>query len=557
MVVEREVVGALQVQSQQSTVYTEEDARLLSAVANQVGLAVQNAWLLEQARDQAQRLQEVMESVPDGVLLVDAATGEVLLANPAGERAATVLAGVGVGERLTDVAERPWRSWLRPAPHGGWHEIVVAGPPQRIFELTARPVHRVRRTGQQRHGAEDGAPIAWVMVIRDVTEERLRAERAQQQDRLAAVGQLAAGIAHDFSNIMAVIVLYAQMSQTVDDVPEQVLARLKTIVDQARSASDLIQQILDFSRSSALERRRLDLTRFVKEQVKMLRRMVPEHIEVEMVYGPEEHVVHADATSIQQVVMNLAVNARDAMPQGGEFTLALDRIEIMPDERPPLPGMAPGEWVRLTATDTGVGIEPEVLPRIFDPFFTTKGQDGGTGLGLAQVHGIVKQHDGEIDVVSTPGEGTTFRLYLPVVPSKDAAFDENHDEDHLPQGEGETVLVVEDAMAARASLVESLRVLNYMPIEASNGLEALAAFEDAAGLVDLVLTDLVMPDMGGRDLVAALRDRGIQTPVILLSGHTLSEDPLGFSDEGVIEFIRKPVHLPALARVVARALGVS
>ncbi len=246
--------------------------------------------------------------------------------------------------------------------------------------------------------------MAWVMVLRDVTDARTIEAHAQQQARLAAVGQLAAGIAHDFNNIMAVIVLYAQMTQADELVPKRLRERMGTVVEQARYASHLIDQLLDFSRSSRLEPQPLDLALFLKEQVKMLRRILPEHIRLDLHVDGDGLVVNVDATRIQQVVLNLGVNARDAMPEGGTLTLRLDRLSLRPAEPAPLPLLSPGAWVRLIVSDTGVGIPPEGLERVFDPFFTTKGPGEGTGLGLAQVHGIVKQHGGEIGVASVLGK---------------------------------------------------------------------------------------------------------------------------------------------------------
>ncbi len=542
MIVEHEVIGTVQVQDDQVGTYSEEDGQLLVSVANQIGLAIQNARLLERAREETRRLDEVMRSVPEGVVLVDP-DGRVLLANPPGLAAIGALAGVGLGERLTELGGRPWRSWLTSPRAGLWHEIATQDAVSRIYELIARPVTR---------GAET---MAWVMVLRDVTDARTIEAHAQQQARLAAVGQLAAGIAHDFNNIMAVIVLYAQMTQADEQVPKRLRERMGTVVEQARHASHLIDQLLDFSRSSRLEPQALDLAAFVKEQIKMLRRILPEHIRLDLNVGSDNLVVNVDATRVQQVVLNLAVNARDAMPEGGTLTLALDRLILRPGEAPPLPMLGAGAWVRLIVADTGVGISPEGLERVFDPFFTTKGPGEGTGLGLAQVHGIVKQHGGEIGVTSVVGQGTTFTICLPAQAVALQPETVLSNEEALPFGLGQTILVVEDNPATRASLVESLRSLHYRVLEAGDGVDALALLDARTEGVDLILSDLIMPEMGGKALAAALRDRGNTVPLLLLSGHSLGQDMRGLEELGVTAWAQKPVDLGTLAALVAGILG--
>jgi two-component system, cell cycle sensor histidine kinase and response regulator CckA len=262
--------------------------------------------------------------------------------------------------------------------------------------------------------------------LEQLVDERTKALReserhTQQQERLAAVGQLAAGIAHDFNNIMAVIVLYTQMSLRMPDIPTQLRGRLQVVDQQAARATELIQQILDFCRRAVLEPRPMDLEPFLKEIVKLLERTIPENIKMELTYGADDYTVNADPTQMQQAVMNLVVNARDAMlPKGGgKLDIELDRLRMTRHQEPPLPKMEAREWVRVT--DTGIGIPPEALPHIFEPFSTTKEMGKGTGLGLAQVYGIVKQHKGHIDVATKVGGGTTFTLYLPTLLERQSA----------------------------------------------------------------------------------------------------------------------------------------
>jgi len=275
---------------------------------------------------------------------------------------------------------------------------------------------------------------------------------------------------------------------------------------------------------------------------------------------------------MQQMVMNLAVNARDAMPEGGALRLMLEQLTLPPDAAKPLPEMDAGEWIRLTISDTGAGIPADAMPHMFEPFFTTKPPGQGSGLGLAQVHGIVGQHGGHIDVTSQPGVGTAFTIYLPALPLQHADVETNaaavgvgggdSAPPALPGGHGETVLVVEDDAVTRCALVETLTQLNYHALEAADGQEALAVVaaleaEENGLPLALVLSDVVMPRMGGLALLRALRARGAQIPVILLTGHPLElETELALDDVQigeVVEWMMKPVGLAQLAALAARA----
>jgi signal transduction histidine kinase len=417
-----------------------------------------------------------------------------------------------------------------------WHEVKANG---RTFEVIARPM-------ENGHEPED-----WVLVMSDVTQEREVREQLERQERLAAVGQLATGIAHDFSNVMATIVLYAQMTAQAEGLSDRDRERMATINQQARHATRLIQQILDFSRRAVLAQQPLDLLVLLEEVAKLLERTLPEHIRIDLAYGPDEYIVRADPTRMRQMVTNLALNARDAMPLGGALRIGLEAIEVRPGESPLLPEMEAGNWIRLTVSDTGTGIPPDVLPHIFEPFFTTKEPSIGTGLGLAQVHGIVGQHEGRIEVETQVGEGTTFTIYLPALPGA-PIVSPVPELSALPQGRGETVLVVEDETSVRRALVESLEQLNYRVLEAENGQDALEILEQHE--VALVVSDVVMPKMGGVALFHAMKQRGSTVPMVLLTGHPMEEELEDLKAEGLDAWLLKPPDLEQLAEVVARAL---
>ncbi len=497
--------------------------------------------LLAQIQEQAQRVQQIIDTVPEGVLLLDA-EGRVILANPIGEQDMVALADARVGDTLTHLGDRSLADLLTPPPKGLWHEVMMGN---RNFQIIARP------------SEPQSEASGWVLAIRDVTHQREFERHAQQQDRLAAVGQLAAGIAHDFNNIIAVIALYARMLLRDPILPAGMVERLEIIDQQAWQASELIQQILDFSRHTELERNPIDLLTLLKEQVKLLERTLPENIEIGMVYNEGDYVVSADPTRIQQVIMNLATNARDAMPTGGRLSIGLQRIGIAPGElfflaETGTDQVMADEWLQLTVSDTGSGIPPHVLPHIFDPFFTTKSPDQGTGLGLAQVHGIIRSHEGHIDVQTQEGEGTAFIIYLPVLATRPDT--QAPKRERLVRGKGETILVVEDAKAMRRAVADGLQMLDYRVLEATNGREALALFEQYTDEIALVLSDVVMPEMGGRALFRALREQAPTVKVVLMTGHSIEKELGELQTQGLNGWLLKPPVIEQLAQTIARVL---
>ncbi len=493
--------------------------------------------LLDRIQEQARVMQQLIETVPDGVVMLSP-DGLIRLANPAAERFLQRLAGVAPGDQLVHLGGYSLQELLvEPAP-GKRHEVSGDGA---HYEIIARPVR-------------SGEPVSgYVLVIRDVTHEREVQERAQQQDRLAAVGQLAAGVAHDFNNIMSVITLYARRTQFDESLSPEMLQRMDIIQKQAKQASALIDQILDFSRGAALELLPLNLLAFFKEAVRLLERTLPENIALQFTAPDEPLLANADPTRMQQAITNLAVNARDAMPHGGRLTVTLAGLTILHPSEAPLANMAPGPWVHIAVGDTGSGIPDDVLPHIFEPFFTTKARGKGTGLGLAQVYGIVKQHGGDLEVRTRMGEGTTFHLYLPALPPhpEEQATD---DVFGLVRGKGETLLLVEDNEAARQALADTLAMLNYRVLVAADGEDALALYVRNRGAIALVLSDVIMPVMGGPALFRALKEIDPEVRMIMLTGHTMHTDIQLLLTEGMLGWLRKPPQVEELARLVADSL---
>jgi hypothetical protein len=385
--------------------------------------------------------------------------------------------------------------------------------------------------------------------IRDLSDAKEALRRAQLQDRLAAVGQLAAGIAHDFNNILGTIILYSELLLRQERLPEEENGRLTTMIKQAKRGAKLVSQVLDFSRRSVIERSAMDMTKLLKEVEELLSRTLPATIHLKLDLEGERFVINADPTRMQQVVMNLALNARDAMPDGGELTIRLDSFDFQPGQAIPFQGMRERGWARLRISDTGEGITADDLPHVFEPFFTTKAPGKGTGLGLAQVYGIVKQHEGFIDLTSQQGEGTTFTIYLPAsgvqagLPLVDSGT-------QVEPGNGETILVVEDDEATRIAVADILESLQYRVICASDGSEAMEIYNRNPDEIDLILSDLVMPDLSGRALYEELSQQHEGVKILIMTGYPLGEDTRELLDRRTVDWLQKPFSSQTVARKV-------
>ena len=401
---------------------------------------------------------------------------------------------------------------------------------------------------------EQGQTYRVAGLARNITERRRSEDQLQQQERLVAVGQMAAGIAHDFNNILAIIMLYTQMLQiSVQQSAQQ--RHLTTIYQQALHAANLVQQILDFSRRSSMERVTMDTVPFIKELVRLWQRTLPENIRVEAEIDDHPLVISADPSRLQQALMNMVINARDAMPEGGLLRLTAMPLTLLPGQLPPLANLTPGEWLRIEVNDSGMGIPPDVLSHIFDPFFTTKPPGVGTGLGLAQVYGIVHQLDGFIHVESQSGEGARFTVYLPLVEEPVASADV--EPPPAPYGQGETILLVEDETALREAMCELLAELGYAVLSAENGRQAIALLRKRGANVDLVVSDLVMPDMGGKELYAELvQDYSPDNPLrmLLVTGYPQDSMTQWHAEPGIIRWLQKPFAMDVFAHRVADTL---
>jgi len=531
------VLGLLVIGGQSSHTWTPDEKELLTNIADQLAMAIENARLYEETRKQAEQVQQILDTAPEGIILLDM-DYRIELANPTAWQVMPLLAGgTATGDSLTRLGDRPIAELLVTDPEGMPHEITIPGSPPRIFELAANPLK------------VEGQAGGWVLLCREVTEERAVQERIQQHERLAAVGQLAAGIAHDFNNLLQGIIGFSDLLQRRPDQDDTTRRGLAVINTQGQRAAKLIRQILDFSRRTVVDRHPFDLLSLAKETTKLLERTLPENINILTECHGHSFMVNADVAQLQQVITNLAVNARDAMPEGGTLRFKLSRLTFKHDAPRPFPEMPAGQWVSLAVSDSGTGMPEEVLSHIFEPFFTTKEIGQGSGLGLAQVYGIVRQHDGYIGADSKPGHGTTFTIYLPEW-VEGAGVEPSPEHAGLTSGRSELILLVDDNAMVREVGEAMLANLGYQVVTAQNGLDALAIYEQRHHEIALILSDMVMPAMGGTELAQRLQEIDPQTKVVLMSGYPLGETGGERSGAGVAAWIQKPLSLDRLAEVV-------
>jgi two-component system cell cycle sensor histidine kinase/response regulator CckA len=396
-------------------------------------------------------------------------------------------------------------------------------------------------------------------IQRELQDVELRRERkhlereVQRLQKFEAIGRLSGGIAHDFNNALGVILGWAQMGY--DEAPRDspLQNKLQTIIEQAERAAGLTSQLLAFARRQVLQPRNIELNDLVSETTSLLRGLLGEHIDIRVTLKSDPVCIRADATQIEQVLMNLCLNARDAMPQGGRLIIETQDVEISEEFSRVHSYAAPGRYISLSVSDTGVGMDAATLDRIFEPFFTTKETGRGTGLGLATVYGTVNQHGGFVNVYSEPGQGTTFRVYLPASsgppePRRQSAFNEK------VVGGTETILVAEDHEALRELARHTLVSLGYSVIFASNGLEALHLFEANSTEIRLALLDVVMPVLSGPDAYSQMCAIKPDLRVIFTTGYTAESASLNHKIEEGAVFLQKPYSSQTLARAIRSTL---
>jgi len=391
-------------------------------------------------------------------------------------------------------------------------------------------------------------------IARDITQGKVLEQQLRHSQKMEAVGQLAGGVAHDFNNILTVIKGYANFLLSRGNLDSEAAEYIQEVFIAADRASKLTCQLLTFSRKRAMKLQVLDLNQILTHLAKMLQRVISEDIHLHFRYAPSLPAIKADASMMEQVVLNLVVNARDAMPHGGQLIISTECREIDQSSARRHAEARPGRYVCLTVRDTGCGIAPDLISHVFEPFFTTKAPGDGTGLGLATVYGIVKQHNGWIEVTSQMGAGTTFQIFLPGQPQLIAAPVREPAEPQVAGGH-ETILIVEDQAELRQVAAEILSRYGYRVFQAASGVEAMTIWEKTDGEMDLVLTDLIMPDgLTGWELSRKLRDQKSNLRVIYTTGYSIElvEHKLALPPDGPI--LQKPFSPAMLGKAVRECL---
>jgi PAS domain S-box-containing protein len=497
--------------------------------------------------------RSIFESLPDPIAIADP-SGKLVLLNPAVSRVFGYTADELIGKPLPLLYQSgdDWETQERQAREN-----------PRAFDARPRVVQFNRKGNHAFPGEtvcaiirdKSGAALGFLVVIRDVTEKLSQEAVLRHALKMEAIGQLTGGIAHDFNNLLTVILGNVELLEPLMAEPlPQSLAR------EAREAAEmgarLTDRLLTFSRRRRLERKTINLNEIVLGMFELLRRTLGEPIDVSTALKADLWLTEADPVAIENAVLNLAINARDAMPSGGRIVIET-RNAILDDAAVTLiPDLAPGDYIQLSVSDAGQGMPPEVRDRAFEPFFTTKGPGKGSGLGLATIYGFVKQSGGHATIYSEVGKGTTVNIYLPKAAGGQAQVKEHNLEAPLAQGKGERVLVVEDDERVRRLTRSRLEALGYVVAEAASGPEALVMFETVKP--DLVFSDLVMPGgMSGLDVCRRIRELSPGTRLLLTSGYSAE---LLDGDEVrrlSLRILRKPYRQAELARVVRETIDAS
>lgn len=526
-----------------TTQFSDEHAKLLYTMADQVAETIGRLQLLVAA--EYERLENLIAYLPNGVVLLNREQ-RIVLANLAARVLMPALTQAGIGDKLSSLGGYPVEDILAHADTEIPFSLSLGDLKGFQFEVDVNLVTA---------GPESGG---WILVIRDVTEREYLQKQIRQQERVAAVGELAAGIAHDFNNILTAIIGFAELVLLDESISPQVRDDVQRITTQGNRAAHLVRQILDFSRQTISEKIHLDLVVLVQETIKLLKRTLPENIHISFSPPPGRALMaQVDLTQIQQVLTNLAVNARDAMPNGGQLTFAVTSQSAFFEKKTGTKPLTPTDWNVIEVSDTGIGIPQETQSKIFEPFFTTKEVGKGTGLGLAQAYGIMKQHQGHIKVSSTPEQGTTFSLYFPALP------EEEKDKENLildfattnvPTGQQELILLVEDDVTVLEIGSSLLENLNYRVISAKNGAKALKLFKQHRDDLALVLTDLTMPKMGGAELINAIRQIKPDIKIIAMTGYPRFQADKELLSQNVVAWLQKPLNLEKLAKTLHKSL---
>ncbi|MFW6324526.1 MAG: PAS domain S-box protein, partial [Desulfovibrionales bacterium] len=527
----------------------------------------------KRAEDQLREMQQLLEAAvaqsPSGILIADAPDVSLRIANTAAEAMILGEAGERTSAGALSGSSAQWQTFhpdgsLYPFEQLPLSRAVLHGQTTHNEELVIRDIH-----GKEHWVSANAAPIlnirgdivAGIVVFQEITKQKRAEEERQrleeqfhQAQKLESVGRLAGGVAHDLNNMLVPIIGYGEilLSEALENDPR--IEPLEQIVSAGKKARDLVSQLLAFSRKQTLTPRILDLNTLLKDFEKLIRRTIRESIAIHFELEEPLPSVRGDQGQLEQVLMNLAVNAQDAMPEGGELKFETSGVTVKKSDSTTLGGVPPGLYVMLCVTDNGCGMDPDVQDHLFEPFFTTKEQDKGTGLGLATVYGIVKQHGGHVHVSSQPAQGASFRIFLPVSKGTPVQHDQAPTLQAAELAGTETILLVEDNDHVRDLLHAILEKNGYTILVARSGNEALSILEGHRGPVDMLLTDVIMPGMNGEQLHNRMKEIYPKIKTLFVSGHpkdVISES--GVIREG-INFIQKPFSVSTIETALRKIL---
>jgi signal transduction histidine kinase/CheY-like chemotaxis protein len=476
-------------------------------------------------------MQFLVEKNADGIIVVDM-SGVVLFANPAAEqifnRPHHLLVGSEIGI---------------PLVAGETTDIVIHPTGSDPVDVEIRVVDTIWEHRPAR-----------LATLRDVSARKIAEGRLRHWAKMEAIGELTAGIAHDFNNLLMVIIGNLEIAQRSTDLSTGSAARQKRAIGHAlrgaHRAARLTQRLLAFSRRQPLDPKPVDINTFVGGEIEFLRRALGENIEIDVLLGPGDWKVEIDVSQLEAALLNIAVNARDAMPKGGKLTIETSSVFLDEDYCRYNPGVRPGPYVALSVGDNGIGMTSDVMSRAFEPFFTTKSAGQGTGLGLSQVYGFITQSGGQVKIDSEPGRGTTINIYLPLLLEESETQSETETRQPIGGQRGETILVVEDDADLRAYLIEALRDLNYRALRAQDAVSALGFIEQTEIPIHLLLTDLGLPGMSGIELAATARSLRPHLKVLFMTGYAPADREAHIRSE----VLEKPITQEVLAARIRAAL---
>ncbi|MBM3240707.1 PAS domain S-box protein [Candidatus Poribacteria bacterium] len=545
------VLGVLDIHHDEKNCFREDDVTQAEILARYIAAALERAELFEKLRDSEEMYRALVQASPDAIIMSDL-TGKIIRANPRAVELSKVkdeseLIGLNAFDFIAPKDQDRAREGLEKTLRDGFardleYTCLRSEGTQYPAELS---ISVIRNT--------EGKPMAFVGILREISERKKLEEQLRQKQKLESVGELAAGIAHDFNNILTGIIGYASIMMMQMEASHPFYNAVKTIKKASDRAAELTEQLLGFARGGKYMVRPVNLNDTVKNILQLTKETFDRAIDIETKLDENLSFVEGDPVQLEQVLLNLCLNARDAMPVSGKLTIETSNVTLDDYFARVHSDIEAGEYVLVQVTDTGIGMSSEIRQRIFEPFFSTK--ETGTGMGLAMVYGIVKNHTGAINVYSEVGKGSTFKIYLPAGEKK-VTEERTEREEKLPRG-SESILLVDDEEHVRNVGRAMLESFGYRVYLANNGVEAGKIYAEKQDEIELVLLDIVMPEMNGRETYRRLKKINSAVRVVIVSGYSINNQVRELLNEGAMDFIQKPFDVKTLASSVRKVLDRS